>query len=142
MADVNRTFSLLRVSLDSRVAQMKLLKSDDWLFSGTFKKHKILIKYSRIHTSQLASPSLGSPDDTGSHEFANLVRNQRILHMIVDRARIALHLLKDGLHHGIGHQASYFGVRHCPLKGLLGRFIHRGLLAFQVTFCEMLLNLG
>ena len=84
----------------------KLLSSKKHI---SYKAAPQLVRLSQIQT--LASdlftkhPRLPSsrPDDTCVDELDNLSPHRRILHVVLQCLRVALRLLQNALHHGIGH---------------------------------------
>src|SRR6266850_3162069 len=61
------------------------------------------IGLSSSHQTSAPRHSSPRPDDTCVDKLDNLVPHRRVLHVVLQRLRVALRLLQDALHHGIRH---------------------------------------
>ena len=49
-------------------------------------------------------------DDAGRHELHDLVADRRVLHVLVERARVGARLLEDGPHDGVAEDLLQLGI--------------------------------
>jgi hypothetical protein len=71
------------------------------------KRYKDKYSFNQSHPLHSESTNLSRPDDTRTDQFINLIPDDGVLHVILERCRVGLSLLQDRLHDWITHNLLY-----------------------------------